>query len=263
LEHFISYFKEGTCSGLTNGGRGARLFVVRKEEEALIEKKGKSKLFDEWPEKYDQWFTTPVGTLVKKYETELLLDLLKPSRGEVILDAGCGTGVFTVDILSFGAHVIGIDVSLPMLIRAGQKARGYHFQTVLADISSLPFSENAFDKVVSVTALEFIEDAETALKELFRVTKRGGCLVVATLNSLSPWATRRRAEAKKRHTLFERTIFRSPDELRSLATVDGVVKTAVHFQKEDDPAHAPKIERAGQRNGLNTGAFLAGRWEKP
>ena len=236
---------------------------MRKEEEALIEKKGKSKLFDEWPEKYDQWFTTPVGTLVKKYETELLLDLLKPSRGEVILDAGCGTGVFTVDILSFGAHVIGIDVSLPMLIRAGQKARGYHFQTVLADISSLPFSENAFDKVVSVTALEFIKDAETALKELFRVTKRRGCLVVATLNSLSPWATRRRAEAKKGHTLFERTIFRSPDELLSLAPVEGMVRTAIHFGKEENPNRAPAVESEGQRKGLDTGAFVAARWEKP
>jgi ubiquinone/menaquinone biosynthesis C-methylase UbiE len=229
----------------------------------LIRKKERGELFDEWPEKYDQWFTTPIGTLVKKYEAELILDLLKPGPGEIILDAGCGTGLFTVDILSFNSHVVGIDVSLPMLMRATQKTRGYDFQTVLADMSHLPFSENVFDKVISVTALEFIEDAKGALKELFRVTRRGGCIVVATLNSLSPWATRRRTEAKKGHTLFQKAIFRSPDELRSLAPIGSVIKTAIHFQKEEDPAHAPEIEREGQTKGLNTGAFVAVRWEKP
>jgi ubiquinone/menaquinone biosynthesis C-methylase UbiE len=233
------------------------------EEIDLIRKKERGELFDEWPEKYDQWFTTPIGTLVKKYEAELVLDLLKPGPGEIILDAGCGTGVFTVDILSFNSHVVGIDISLPMLMRAAQKTRGYDFQTVLADISHLPFSKNVFDKVISVTALEFIEDAKGALKELFRVTKGGGCIVVATLNSLSPWAARRKAEAKKEHSLFRKAIFRSPDELRSLALVGSVIKTAVHFQKEEDPVHAPEIERQGQRKGLNTGAFVAVRWEKP
>jgi ubiquinone/menaquinone biosynthesis C-methylase UbiE len=233
------------------------------EGKDLIRKKEKDELFDEWPEKYDQWFTTPIGTLVKKYEAELVLDLLKPAPGEIILDAGCGTGVFTVDILSFNSHVIGIDISLPMLMRAAQKTRGYDFQKVLADISHLPFSENVFDKVISVTALEFIEDAQSALKELFRVTRRGGCIVVATLNSLSPWATRRKAEAKKGHPLFRKAIFRSPDEIRSLAPVGSLIKTAIHFQKEEDPAHAPEIEREGQRKGLNTGAFVVVRWEKP
>lgn len=226
-------------------------------------RKEKGRLFDEWPEAYDRWFRTPIGALVRKYEGELLLDLLRPEHGELILDAGCGTGVFTLDILSFGLHVIGLDVSLPMLMRAGQKARGYPFQMVLGDILNLPFPENSFDKVVSVTALEFIEDAKGALTELFRVTKKGGYLVVATLNSLSPWASRRRAEAKKRHTLFDKAIFRSPDELRSLTSVDGVIRTAIHFQKEDDPERAAEIEREGRKKGLNTGAFVAARWEKP
>ncbi len=229
----------------------------------MICKKERGELFDEWPEKYDQWFTTPIGNLVKKYEVELVLDLLKPGPGEIILDVGCGTGVFTVDILSFNSHVVGIDISLPMLMRAVQKIRGYDFQPILADISHLPFSESVFDKVISVTALEFIENAKGALKELFRVTRRGGCIVVATLNTLSPWATRRRAEAKKGHTLFRKAIFRSPDELCSLAPFASVIKTAIHFQKEEDPAHAPEIEREGQRQGLNTGAFVAVRWEKP
>ena len=225
--------------------------------------RGSSQLFDEWPDAYDRWFTTPIGSLVKKYELELIMDLLKPKRSEAILDAGCGTGVFTFDILESGSRVVGLDISLPMLNRAGKKLHGLPFQRVLGDIAYLPFTESSFDKVVSVTALEFIEDAKGAVKELFRVTRRGGCIVVATLNNLSPWALRRKAQAKERQTIFEKAIFRSPDELRSLASVEGVVKTAIHFQKEDDPEQAVGIEREGNRKNFGTGAFVVIRWEKP
>jgi ubiquinone/menaquinone biosynthesis C-methylase UbiE len=127
---------------------------------------------------------------------------------------------------------------------------------------SVPFPEGFFNKVLSVTALEFIEDGEAAVGELFRVTKRGGCVVAATLNSLSPWASRRRVEAKERQSIFEKAIFRSPDDLRSLAPVEGVVKTAIHFQKGENPKRAAEIEHEGKRNNLNTGAFVAARWEK-
>lgn len=222
----------------------------------------KDRLFDEWPEKYDRWFTTPIGSLIKKFEAELILDLLRPGREEIILDAGCGTGVFTLDILSFGSHVIGLDISFPMLMQARQKTEGYPFQMVLGNMLNLPFPESSFDKVVSVTALEFIEDAKSAISELFRVTKKGGCIVVATLNSLSPWALRRRLETKKGHRIFEKAIFKSPDELRSLGSVEGIVRTAIYFQKEEDPRRAVKIEMEGQTKGLNTGAFVAARWIK-
>ena len=256
------FIPQNCPESLTNAGKDAKVFILGMEPVHSMQKKEKGELFDEWHQKYDQWFTTPMGALVKKYESELILDLLEPGPGETILDAGCGTGVFTLDILSFRAHVIGIDISLPMLMRAAQKAKRHCFQVIWADLSRLPFLENSFDKVVSVTALEFIEDAKGAVKELFRVTKKGGCIVVATLNSLSPWALRRTAEAKERHTIFEEAIFRSPDELRSLTSVKGVVKTVTHFQKEDDPEEAVGIEREGQRKNLDTGAFVAVRWQK-
>jgi ubiquinone/menaquinone biosynthesis C-methylase UbiE len=223
----------------------------------------KELLFDTWPERYDTWFTTPIGKLVKKYERDLILELLSPKLGDRILDAGCGTGVFTIDILALGAHVVGLDISLPMLTRAGQKIKGHPFYKVHADMMNLPFCDNSFDKVLSVTALEFIDDARSAIKELFRVAKKGGCVVVATLNSLSPWADRRKADAQKGQSpLFEKAVFRSPDEIRASAPVEGVIKTAIHFQKEDEPDWAKKSELQGQMKGLKTGAFLAARWEK-
>jgi len=226
------------------------------------EQEVKGKLFDEWPEKYDQWFETPIGTLVKKYENQLLLDLLQPRRGEMILDVGCGTGVFTLNILGLGTRVIGLDISQPMLVRARQKAEKYPFRGVAGDMRFLPFADECFDRVVSMTALEFIADGQGAIEDLFRVAKKGGVVVVTTLNSLSPWAARRKQAADRGHSLFEQMIFRSPDDLRALSPVDGTVKTAIHFLKDDDPQTAPGIERDGQKRGLDTGAFVAARWVK-
>jgi ubiquinone/menaquinone biosynthesis C-methylase UbiE len=226
------------------------------------EQEVKERLFDAWPEKYDRWFETPIGAMVKKYENELLLDLLQPLPEERILDAGCGTGVFTINILGFGPRITGLEISYPMLKRAKQKSKGYPFRAVAGDMRHLPFGNGCFDKVVSMTALEFIEDGKGAVKNLFRVTKKGGVVVVTTLNSLSPWADRRKKEAEKGHALFKQMIFRSPDDLRALAPVDGTVKTAIHFLKDDDPQKVPEIESEGKKKGLDTGAFVAARWVK-
>jgi hypothetical protein len=58
-------------------------------------------------------------------------------------------------------------------------------------------------------------------------------------------------------------IFRSPDELRALGGSTAEVKTAIHFQKDENPIRACEIEMEGKKGNLNTGAFLAARWVKP
>lgn len=220
-------------------------------------------IFDEWPDRYDQWFETPIGRVIKEYESDLLLEMLTPGAGELILDAGCGTGIFTNDILAAGARVIGLELSLPMLLRAGEKLEEYPFHMVQGDMRNLPFTGNLFDKTISVTTIEFIEDAKGAIWELFRVTKPGGCIVVATLNSLSPWASRRKAAAKQGHSIFKQALFRSPQEIATLSPAEAIIKTAIHFNKDDDPERARELEESGKSKSLATGAFLVARWEKP
>ena len=221
------------------------------------------KIFDDRADQYDQWFTTPIGQLVRQYEGKLLNEMLQPERGEIILDAGCGTGIFTIDLLAAGAIVVGLELSSPMLSQAGKKLEGYPFRMVQGDMKCLPFDDNEFDKAVSVTAVEFIEDATGAVNELFRVTNPGGWIVVATLNSLSPWAVRRKASGKDGHPIFKHVRFRSPDEMRTLLSMKPEIKTAIHFQKHEDPVRATEIEERGRSEGLETGAFLVARWEKP
>ncbi len=218
--------------------------------------------FDTWTTRYDGWFETPCGIRIKQYESQLMLDLLNPLSGDKILDAGCGTGIFTIDVMAFGPMVTGVDVSRPMLKRAFHKTNQAVFTGVCADMRALPFEDNSFDKVLSMTAIEFIADAKKAIDEFNRVTKKGGSIVVTTLNSLSPWADRRLDAAKKGHKLFENIFFRSPDEMRSLVPANPVVRTAIHFQKDDCLSDMAKIERNGKENHWDTGAFLAVKWNK-
>jgi ubiquinone/menaquinone biosynthesis C-methylase UbiE len=223
-----------------------------------------AEIFDEWPEKYDMWFETPIGRLVRLYESRLLIEMVRPGDGEEILDVGCGTGIFTADLLAAGSEVTGLDLSLPMLRYAKKKALGRPFRIVRGDMRWLPFKAAAFDKTISVTSIEFLdEDAQHAVAEMLRVTRPGGLVAVASLNSLSPWAARRRAAAARDHTIFSYARFRSPSEMAALAPLPDAIRTAVHFQKHDDPSRAVEIEARGDSRRLDTGAFLLACWVKP
>jgi ubiquinone/menaquinone biosynthesis C-methylase UbiE len=226
----------------------------------LVKTKDKQ-LFDDSVEFYNDWFTTPIGKLVLETEQELVYRLVAPSYGDRIFDAGCGTGIFTVDFLKAGAIITGLDISRGMLLNAVTVLKKLPFFAVQGDMFQLPFRDNQFDKTVSITALEFIEDARTAVNELFRITRPGGIIVVATLNSLSPWAVRR--SQKGEDHLLENACYRSPDDLLSLAGLEGETETVVHFMNDDDPDKAVQIEREGKSRKLGTGAFAAVRWQKP
>ena len=223
----------------------------------------RKQIFDEWPEKYDRWFETPIGGVVKEFESALVMKHLKPGAGERILDAGCGTGIFTVDFLDAGADVVGLELSYPMVARARDKLARRPFHPVAGDMSTLPFADESFNKAISVTAIEFIADAERAAAEMFRVTRPGGTVLLATLNSLSPWAGRRTGAGRKGHDIFKKIFFRSPQEMMALTPFQGHYETAVHFEKTDDPTVARETEmRAGGKNP-DTGAFVLAYWVKP
>jgi ubiquinone/menaquinone biosynthesis C-methylase UbiE len=148
-----------------------------------------------------------------------------------------------------------------MLLNALAVVKKLPFFAVQGDMLQLPFRDNQFDKTVSITALEFIEDARTAVNELFRITRPGGIIVVATLNNLSPWAVRR--SQKSEDHLLENACYRSSSDLLSLAGLEGETETVVHFMNDDDPEEAEEIEKAGKSRKLDTGAFVAVRWQKP
>ena len=96
--------------------------------------------------------------------------------GQTVLDLAAGTGTSSEPFHDDGARVVAADFSLGML-RAG-RARRVDLPFAAADAMRLPFQDKAFDAVTMSFGLRNVVDVDLALRELYRVTKPGGRLVV-------------------------------------------------------------------------------------
>ncbi len=102
-----------------------------------------------------------------------------PRRGQRILDLAAGTGASSVALARSGARVVAADFS-PGMIAEGERRHGGipNLTFVQADATALPFDEGEFDTVTMSFGLRNVHDPKKALRELLRVTKPGGRLVV-------------------------------------------------------------------------------------
>jgi SAM-dependent methyltransferase len=110
----------------------------------------------------------------------LWLDVLSAAgagRGLRLLDAGCGAGGAAVEAARLGCHVTGVDASAELLAISRRRLPGAHFET--ADLEHLPFPDGAFDAAVAINTLFFAHDMERAARDLARVVRAGGRIVIS------------------------------------------------------------------------------------
>ncbi|MEU4515802.1 demethylmenaquinone methyltransferase [Nonomuraea wenchangensis] len=103
--------------------------------------------------------------------------------GEVVLDLGAGTGTSTDSFTTLGARAIACDFSFGMLStgvrrHGGNALSGEGVPFIAGDAMRLPFADDTFDAVTISVALRNVHDTEQALREMLRVTKPGGRLVI-------------------------------------------------------------------------------------
>ena len=100
------------------------------------------------------------------------LDCILP--GQKVLDVGCGEGTLSILMAQKGARVTGLDISDPNIANANKRGKelAVPVKFLISDADQLPFSDNAFDTVVSSHVLEHLPDPEKGLRELHRVTSK-------------------------------------------------------------------------------------------
>lgn len=113
------------------------------------------------------------------------VDTYAGDRKLSVLDIGCGTGMTMRDILRRGHSVVGADITEAMLNQAKAVVSQYPDQAscILSDVENVPFEDGSFDVVVCMGVLQYLQTDEKAVREIHRVVRPGG-LVVLTLPNI-------------------------------------------------------------------------------
>ena len=176
------------------------------------------------PEPYASWRRTTLGSITEAIEEHVILDLAGDVSRIRVLDVGCGDGALGCAIAARGAEVTGVDADPAMLTAARSRAARQGLAVAFAEgrLERLPFADASFDLVVAMTVLCFVPDAGGAVREMTRVLRPGGRLVIGELGRRSVWAGLRRVRGRLGSPTWKRARFRTASELRVLMSEAGI-----------------------------------------
>ncbi len=166
-----------------------------------------------------------------------VLRAVDPRPGMRVLDLAAGTGTSSVPFAEHGAHVVPCDFSVGML-RVGKKARP-QLPFTAGDATRLPFADDSFDAATISFGLRNVVDPDAGLREIRRVVRPGGRLVVCEFSSPT-WAPFR--------TVYVEYLMRAlPPVARAVSSSpDAYVYLAESIRSwPDQPALAARLAAAG------------------
>lgn len=107
-----------------------------------------------------------------------ILELLKPTRGQRLLDVSCGEGQLLRFAVERGLEAYGLDIS-DVAARIAQEQASLA-KVFVGNGEALPYSDNTFDYVTNIGSLEHYENPAQGVQEMVRVLREGGktCIVV-------------------------------------------------------------------------------------
>ena len=176
------------------------------------------------PEPYASWRRTTLGAITEALEERVILDLAGDVSRSRVLDVGCGDGALACAVAARGAEVTGVDADPAMLAAARSRAGQQGLAIAFAEghLEHLPFADASFGLVVAMTVLCFVPDAGGAVREMTRVLRPGGRLVIGELGRRSAWAGLRRVRGRLGSPTWKRARFRTASELRALMSEAGI-----------------------------------------
>ena len=145
--------------------------------------------------------------------------------GGWVLDAGGGTGRVASLVRDQAGGVVIADPSLGML----RQADGGRLSLACSNSEALPFPDETFERVIMVDALHHVAHQGATARELYRVLKRGGRIVIEEPDIRS-WGVKLVAVAEK--LLLMRSHFLAPEAIEGLFSFDNA-RTKIHVQESD------------------------------
>ncbi|MFN2644329.1 MAG: class I SAM-dependent methyltransferase [Burkholderiales bacterium] len=123
-------------------------------------------------------------------QKRIVIELLGGAHGR-LLEVGCGPGIMLPDLLGMGFEVHGLDVSAEMIRRAEQRVSSHALaqrcNLGVGDVEKLDYPDATFDAVLGMGVLEYLPSYDAALREIARVLKPGGHVVLTIPNRASAY----------------------------------------------------------------------------
>jgi ubiquinone/menaquinone biosynthesis C-methylase UbiE len=149
---------------------------------------------EEHPLIEDEPPTTPGAHVQRLVHLRAYDEAVAHAAGRDVLDVGCNTGYGTIRYAPVARRVVGVDVSPGAIRAARQRAPDGRPEFLLTSGSELPFPDDSFDLVSSFQVLEHVPDPLVYVREIARVTRPGGQVILATPNAairldpgMTPW----------------------------------------------------------------------------
>lgn len=223
--------------------------------------------FDNFAKDYDSWYLTKLGSFVDMVEKNLIEEMANFKKNENVLDLGAGTGNYSIWLAEKGLKVTALDQSTEMLDIAKEKAKEKNLELnwQVSDAQSIPFASETFDAVVSVTAIEFMENPKEVLKEALRVLKPNGRIVIGVLTRRSPWGELyRRLGAENPNNLFAKAHLFTEEDVKELLPIDFKLRKGLYLSpvQNFDFDAALKMEQEKQNTQADEAGFFVIRWNK-
>ena len=222
-------------------------------------------IFNQEAKNYDQWYETRIGHYADRVETECAFRLFPIEPHMRVLDVGCGTGNFSIKCAHKGALVTGIDISENMLTIARKKARQEKVKVEFKQMNcqDLQFPEHFFDSVLSMATIEFITEPRKMIAEMFRVCKKGGSILVGTINRESDWGQLYQDPVfQEKVPVFRYAHFKTAKDLMSFKKDAFIAVRECLFLPPDIAESEISPEKENELSSRNHGGFFCVLWKK-
>lgn len=146
-----------------------------------------------------------------------ILEMAQPQPSDHVLDVACGTGILTCALAAHTAHVTGVDLTPAMLVQAQKEQVQQGLSNLAwhkADVAALPYPNAAFSLVVSRFAFHHFPEPLAVLREMRRVCRPGGRIVIADVTPAANKAEAFNAIEKLRDPSHTQAL--SPEEWAAL-----------------------------------------------
>ena len=119
------------------------------------------------------------GAHLARYQASLVF-----TKGKTVLDIACGTGYGSKLMASQAKKVYGVDLSVDAIEYAKKNYSASNVEYKIGDCTDIPLGDNEVDVVVSYETIEHIDDYRKFMREIKRVLKSSGTLLISTPNKI-------------------------------------------------------------------------------